>query len=257
MGRAPLPSIGVTQRLCPRCHNALQLPDDGSLVYCGHCGAPQVRLSEEMREQSEQQAAAAAAASLDPELAASARPPVDRVSEPTAVVWPGAIQCAALAGGAAALLMLLAFPFPPVSLLGLVWGLVAPIVVLGIYAARFPRTHITAGFGVRMGLLSGLGIALSSVAINTVALVLARFAFHAGSSIDGPLGQAFAQLRVSLVARSGAADAQPILNWLAIPEFRAGLLLGSSGMMLTIYLIYSSLLGSVAGAMRSRRKMQM
>jgi uncharacterized Zn finger protein (UPF0148 family) len=248
----------VTQRLCPRCHNVLQLADDGSLVYCGHCGAPQVRLSEEMREQAEQQAAAAAAASLDPDLPGGSRPQVERVSEPTAVVWPGAIQCAALAGVLAALLTLLAFPLPPVSLLGLLWSLVAPIVVLGIYAARFPRTHITAGFGFRVGLLSGLGIFLASITIHTVALVLARFAFHDGASIDGPLDQVFAQMRTSLVARSGSSDAdvQYLINRLAIPEFRAGLLLAGASMMLAMYLAYSSLLGGLAGYMRSRRQTQ-
>ncbi len=244
----------MTQRLCPRCHNVLQLADDGSLVYCGHCGAPQVRLSEEMREQAEQQAAAAAAASLDPEHSAAARGSVDRISEPTAVLWPGAIQCAALGAAATALLTLLAVPLPPVSRLGLLWSLVAPIVVLGIYAARFPRTQITSGFGFRLGLLSSLGIVLSSLCIHTLVLLLTRFAFHNGAAIDGPLSQVFAQLRVSLIARSGAADAQPMLNWLAIPEFRVGLLLVSGGMFLTLYLIYSSLLGALAGYMRSRRQ---
>jgi hypothetical protein len=232
------------------------MADDGSLVYCGHCGAPQVRLSEETREQAEQQAAAAVAASLDPDLAATARPPVERVNEPTAVVWPGAIQCAALAAAVAALLTLLSFPLPPVSLLGLLWTLIAPIVVLGVYAARFPRSRITTSLGIRAGLLSGLGITLSSIIIHTVDLVLMRFAFHDSASIDGPVGQLFAQLRVSFLARSGAADAKLILDWLAIPEFRAGLLLVSGAMMLTIYLVYSSLLGGLAGYMRSRRQAQ-
>jgi hypothetical protein len=215
-----------------------------------------VRLSEEMREQAEQQAAAAAAASLDPDVPATSRPPVDRVSEAGAVVWPGAIQCGALAGAVTALLTLLAFPLPPVSLLGLFWGFAAPIVALGVYTSRFPRTHITTGFGARVGMLSGLGIAAASATVHTVAVVLARFAFHDAASIDGPLDQVFAQLRISLIARSGAADAQPVLNWLAIPEFRVGLMLTSLGMMLALYLAYSSLAGAFAGYLRSHRRPQ-
>jgi hypothetical protein len=233
----------------------VQLAGDGALVYCNHCGAPQVRLSEEMREQAEQQATAAAAASLDPDIPAASRPPVNRVSEPAAVIWPGAIQCAAFAGALTALLTLLSFPLPPVLLLGLFWGFAAPIVVLGVYAARFPRTQITTGFGARIGLLSGLSISAASVTIQTVAMVLARFAFHDAASIDGPIDQVFSQFRVSLADRP-AADVQPVLNWLAIPEFRAGLMLASMGMMVTVYLVYSLLAGAFAGYLRSRRRTQ-
>jgi hypothetical protein len=241
------------QRLCPRCHNVLLTAEDGTLVYCVHCGAPQVRLSEEMLEQAAQQATAAAAANLDPDVPAGSRPPVDRVTEPTAVVWPGAIQCSALAAAVAAALTLLSFPLPPVSLLSLLWGFAAPVVVLGIYVARFPRTRITTGFGARLGLLSGLAIALASLTINTLALVVTRFVLHASASTDGQIEQMFAQMRTTLAARSSADDAQSVLRWLNIPEFRAGLVLASIGMMLVLYLAYSSVAGAFAGALRSRR----
>jgi len=244
------------QRLCPRCHNVLLTADDGTLVYCGHCGAPQVRLSEEMLEQAAQQATAAAAANLDPDVPAGSRPPVDRVNEPSAVVWPGAIQCAGLAGAVAAVLTLLSFPLPPVFLLGLLWSFAAPVVVLGIYVARFPRTRIYTGFGARLGLLSGLAIALASLTINSVALLLQRFALHGSATMDGQIEQFFVQMRTSLAARSSAADAQSILRWLSIPEFRAGLVLASFGMMLVLYLAYSSLAGAFAGALRSRSRTQ-
>jgi ABC-type methionine transport system permease subunit len=136
------------------------------------------------------------------------------------------------------------------------WGFAAPVVVLGVYAARFPRTRIHTGFGARLGLLSGLAIALTSLTINGVALVLERFAFHASASMDGQIEQIFAQMRTSVVARSSAADAQSVLRWLAIPEFRAGLVLASVGMMLVLYLAYSALAGAFAGALRSRRGAQ-
>jgi len=244
------------QRLCPRCHNVLLTAEDGTLVYCGHCGAPQVRLSEEMLEQAAQQATAAAAASLDPDVPAGSRPPVDRVTEPTAVVWPGAIKCAGLAGAGTAALTLLSFLLPPVSLLSLLWSFAAPVVVVGIYTARFPRTRISTGFGARLGLLSGLAIALASLTINSVALVLERFAFHGSATMDSQIEQIFAQMRTSVTARSSAADAHSILNWLNIPEFRAGLVLASFGMMLVVYLAYTTLAGAFAGALRSRRSSQ-
>lgn len=247
----------VNQRLCPRCHNALQPEDDAVLVYCPHCGAPQVRLSEEMIEQAAQQAAAAAAASLDPDVPPGSRPPVDRVTEPEAVVWPGAIQCAALAGAVAAVLALLAFPLPPVSLLSLFWSLAAPIVVLGVYAVRFPRTRIQSGFGARLGLLSGLSIAIATMVLIAVGLVLARFAFHDAAPIDAWVNQAFAPTRAMLAQYSqqaGAAAVQPMFDVLNIPEFRAGFMLTSMAMMLACYLIYCSAAGAFGGYLRSRRQ---
>jgi uncharacterized Zn finger protein (UPF0148 family) len=244
------------QRLCPRCHNVLLTADDGTLVYCGHCGAPQVRLSEEMLEQAAQQATAAAAASLDPNVPADSRPPVERVTEVSAIIWPGAIQCAGLAGAVAAVLTLLSFLLPAVSLLSLLWGFAAPVVVLGLYAARFPRTRIYTGFGARLGLLSGLAIALASMTINSVALVLERFALHGSASIDSQIEQMFVQMRTSLAASPSADEMHAMLRWLTIPEFRAGLVLASLGMMLGLYLAYSSLAGAFAGALRSRRGAQ-
>jgi hypothetical protein len=226
--------------------------DDGSLVYCRHCGAPQVRLSEEMIEQAQQQAAAAAAASLDPDVPPADRPPVARVTEPGAVVWPGAIQTAALAGAVSAVLTLLSFLLPPVSLLGVFWSFSAPIVALGVYASRFPRTRIHAGFGARLGLLSGLAIAIASLTLNTLGLVLARFAFHDAASIDGPINQASSQLHVSMLAKSDA-DAQQVLAWFTIPEFRAGVMLASVALVMALYLAYTSLAGAFGGYLRSRR----
>ena len=82
--------------------------------------------------------------------------------------------------------------------------------------------------------------------------MLARFAFHDAASIDGPVAQIFSQLRASMLAKSDT-DASQFLGWLTIPEFRAGLLLTSVGMMIALYLIYSSLAGAFGGYLRSRR----
>jgi uncharacterized membrane protein (DUF485 family) len=233
----------------------VQLEDESALVYCPHCGAPQVRLSEEMLEQAAQQAAAAAAASLDPDAPPGSRPPVERVTDPSAVVWPGAIQCAALAGAVAAVLVLLAFPLPPVSLLSLFWSLAAPIVVLSVYSARFPRTRIHAAFGARLGLLSGLSIAIATMVLITVGLVLARFAFHDAAAIDAWVNQAFAPTRAMLTQyeqQAGAAAVQPMRDVLNIPEFRVGFMLASISMMLAFYLGFCSLAGALGGFLRAR-----
>ena len=236
----------VIQRLCPRCHSVLHLEDEGSLVYCWACGAPQVRLSEELLEQAERQLAASDSNALNATNAAELPAP-----RPAAPVWRGAIQCAALAGAVAGVLTLISFALPPVALLSWFWAVGAPIVVLGVYASRFRLTRITPGFGARLGVLSALAIMLSCVAINTIALLVARFALHSSAKLDSGLATVFTQLRTNTLAQSGAA-AEPFLRTLSIPEFRAGLLLSSAALFLVMYLIYSALAGVFAGYLRSR-----
>ena len=79
-------------RLCPRCQSVLHREDEGSLVFCWNCGAPQVQLSEELRDQ------------IDKQLADNLAGPsiLDSLPLPSSpgnsIIWPGAIQCAGLAG---------------------------------------------------------------------------------------------------------------------------------------------------------------
>ena len=46
----------MSESPCPRCHTLLTNEDSGVLMYCTHCGAPQVLLSEELREQAAERA---------------------------------------------------------------------------------------------------------------------------------------------------------------------------------------------------------
>ncbi len=232
----------VTERLCSRCHSPLHVEDQGALVFCWSCGVPQVRLSEELLEQAEHQLASDQGGRL-----------VEETSSPraTAPMWRGAIQCAGLAGAVAAALTLVSFAFPSIVLLSWLWAIGAPIVALGVYASRFRMTQITPGFGARLGALCGLAIMLSSLTLNTIALFLERFAFHASAKLDSGLAAIFLQLRRNTEAQSGAAAA-PLLNMLNIPEFRMGLLLSSAALFLVFYLIYSALAGVFAGYLRSR-----
>jgi ethanolamine utilization microcompartment shell protein EutS len=237
---------GVTQRLCPRCHSVLHLEDDNTLVFCWSCGAPQVRLSQELLEA---QSASASAATLpqnpaEPAAGSAALPQLNR--------WSGAVQCAGLAGAVAAGLTLVSFALPPVLLLSLGWIVSAPIVVLGIYASRFRNTRITAGFAARLGLLCGLAILLSTASLDTVRMCLDRFVFHAATELDTRLAALFAQDAAMLTERFGAADAAPAIAILGIPEFRAGALLCSFALVSGLYLAYSAAAGAFAGLLRSR-----
>ncbi len=233
----------MTQSLCPRCHNVVHIEDESSLVFCSTCGAPQVRLSEELR--------GLAQAQLSGETQSA---PTDPLPTPSAAnPWHGAIQSAGLAGAIAGALTLLSFALPPVALITLFWCMGAPIVILGIFAARFRQIRITAGFGARLGLLSALAIAIAISSLSTIRLLIQRFALHTGAAIDSQMSTAFAQFRSSLIAQAGSSNAaDPILHLLDQPEFRVGLLLASATLFLAFYLIYSALAGAFAGYLRSK-----
>jgi hypothetical protein len=236
----------VTPRICSRCHTVLHREDEGSLVFCWNCGAPQVQLSEELREQIDEQISAQQTA---------ANPPTEPIPQPiapsNAIAWPGAIQCAGLAGAVAAALALLSFALPPVALLSFFWFISAPIIVLGGYSSRFHQAQITTSFGARLGLLTGLAILIATTTLNTIDLVLERFVFHSAAEIDAEIATIFTQMHTSITATPGPA-AKTALDMLAIPEFRAGILLGSIVICIVFYLAFSATAGAFAGYLRSR-----
>jgi hypothetical protein len=236
----------VSPRICPRCHAVLHREDEGALVYCWNCGAPQVQLSEELREQIDQQISAQQAA---------AHPLAQPISQPAAasnaVVWRGAIQIAGLAAAVAAALALLSFALPPITLLSFFWFISAPIVGLGVYSSRFRKTHITAGFGARLGLLTGLFMLIATSTLNTIGLVLERFVFHSTAELDTQIAKLFAQVHTNFATQS-QQSVKIMTDMLAIPEFRAGILLSSIFFGLVLYLAYSATAGAFAGYLRSR-----
>ncbi|MGA8939823.1 MAG: hypothetical protein WB439_11735 [Acidobacteriaceae bacterium] len=236
----------MTPRICSRCHAILHREDEGALVFCWNCGAPQVQLSEELRDQIDQQISAQQAAA-DP----SAQPIPLPAPPRHAIVWRGAIQTAGLAGAVAAGLALLAFALPPVTLLSFLWFISAPIVVLGVYSSRFRQTRITTGFGARLGFLTGLAILAVTMILNTIGLVLERFVFHSTAAVDAQITSLFAQVHTNFSAQS-QETVKMLTGILAIPEFRAGILLTSICMFLILYLLYSATAGAFAGYLRSR-----
>jgi hypothetical protein len=205
-----------------------------------------VQLSEELRDQIDLQLSAQQTAALP--LAEQPLPPV---APSNAVVWRGAIQIAGLAGAVAAALAVLSFALPPVTLLSLFWFISAPIIGLGFYTSRFRMTRITTGFGARLGLLTGLAILLVTSTLNTIGLVLQRFVFHSTNELDSQIDKSFAQAHTAFAAQPGAFSST-VLSTLAIPEFRAGIVLTSIFFGLSFYLVYSATAGAFAGYLRSR-----
>jgi len=239
----------MSQRPCPRCHNLLLNEDSGALLYCSHCGAPQVLLSEELREQAAENLNAANGIPAAAGNLADAGVPALDTSDPTTVDWTEAVRVAGLGGLIALCLGLLSMAVPPVEILAFLWALIAPIVVLGMYCARRKHTRIRAGFGARLGLLTGLAIAAALSIVDALRLVLFRFIFHRGAEIDSWMMALFTKLR-----EAQAANQQPMPFNDAIPEFRVGMLLFVLGFILCFYLVYAIVSGAFGGLMRSRNR---
>ncbi len=253
----------VSNRLCIRCGQPVTL-EDGQLVYCSYCGAPQIFLSEELQEQIRADALpprteTAPAADIEAAEAADAadgeRVPAPPVPHRTPVLgesaWPTAVEYALLSGGIALGLDLGAMLFAPLLILAWLWLVSAPILTVGFYGARAPRP--SAAFAARLGLLTGLLVALGSAVVLTVSLLLTRFAFHGAASFDTQFAAAVAQARDNAVARYGNA-AEPMLRLLYVPEFRVGFLLWMAGIATAGYLLLATVGAGVAGLLLGRRR---
>lgn len=215
---------------------------EGYLVFCFNCGAPQVTVSEELILESQKQRAALDSGLTQGILAASAA---------DAIIWPAAVRYAALAGAVAAAITLISFAVPPVIVLAWFWAIGAPVVILGVYNAKFRPANLQAGFGARLGLLCGLAIFFAMSTINACGLVISRYVFHASAQIDTQLGAMFTQLRSAVQQQGGPAQAS-VLAWLSSPEDRIGLLLIMSGIVLILYLGLSAIGGAFAAVLRAR-----
>lgn len=232
----------MNERLCHRCGSELHIPEEGALFYCMHCGAPQIVLSEELREQ------AAEARRLEQQ---HARTPAgaSEHSHPRSrgVAWKRVIVfSAAVAGVLAAVTVAL----PILDVLVWAWAPVAPAIVLSLYIARSRHTEISAAVGARIGLVCGAFLVLGITTVNSLLLLSLRLSSR-GAQFDSALATVLAQTRARLLAQSGA-QATDILNLLNIPEFRAGFFLAGFAALSMLILLLSIAGGALAGAMRGR-----
>jgi hypothetical protein len=234
----------VIQRLCHRCQSVLHIEDEGTLLFCWNCGAPQVTLSEELQEQ-----AAAQRAEASGQLPAGVTREEYIASQPPdlLVVWKSVIRIiAAVAASLSVLCLVLPLQF-------LAW--MAPSIVMAIYCSRHRETRITTAVGARIGLVCGILCGFGITFTETAQILLLRFVFHRGPEIDATILQSLLQAKARVVAQSGQAAADPVFNpLLNIPEFRAGFFLFLLLFAIVILLILSTASGAFSGFMRSRRR---
>jgi hypothetical protein len=228
----------------------VHIEEDGTLVFCGNCGAPQVTVSEELLEQAQRATAAMAEHSGErvetetERVARIAAQPPDLL-----VVWKSVIRIAAVVAGIISVICIVL----PMWILA--W--LAPGIVLGIYCGRHRETSITAAVGARIGLICGILCAFGITVAETAQLFILRFGLHRGASFDSTLTQALLLAKVNAAARSGAAATDAFFTpLLTIPEFRVGYFLSVILLGVAILLVLSIASGAFSGFMRSRKALR-
>jgi hypothetical protein len=242
--------VEVMQRLCHRCRTVIHIEDDGTLVFCGNCGAPQVMVSEELLEQAQRANAAMAERTgerVETETERTAR--IAAQPPDLLVVWKSVIRIAAVV---AAILSAICLALP---MWILAW--LAPGIVLGVYCGRHRETSITAAVGARIGLICGILCAFGIMVAETAQLFILRFGLHRGASFDDTFMQALVLAKTNAAARSGAAATDAFFTpLLTVPEFRVGYFLSVILLGVLILLVLSTASGAFSGLMRSRKTLR-
>jgi hypothetical protein len=168
-------------------------------------------------------------------------------AEAGGISWPLAVRTAAAAGVAALALGLLGVALPPLVLLSFLWAVMAPAVAVRLYGARLPGAGVTASFGARLGLLTALFVCLANTTVNVLDLTLTRFVLHGAGPRDAEVQAFWTQM---LASQTGPGS-DVLAGLLRIPEFRVGFVLSGAVISVVVYLLVTSLIGALAGQMRS------
>ncbi len=223
-------------QVCHRCGGDLSSGAEAP-VFCPHCAAPQLLLSEACL--------ADATAAID---TTGATPP----PQPRQVEWQTAIRCALLVAAVAALLSLLALRLPFASFLSTVWVLTAPLTTLGLYQRRRPLAWMDAGIGARIGFTTSLGvIAMLAIAFAAAGLI-ARFGLHSLAEFDSATAHLIAQARETAANSPNPAPPE-VLKLYDKREFQAGLMIASLALCAVFLLIAGTCGGALGGLLRTRR----
>ncbi|SEG47881.1 hypothetical protein SAMN05421819_3154 [Bryocella elongata] len=202
-------------------------------MFCFHCGAPQVLLSQELRDVAEQQQAPADGAD-------GAATPATQQLDPTVIQWQPMLK---LVAGVSACFGLFSFLLP--------LSLFAPAIAMSLYTSRFRQARVTAGLGARIGLLCGIIVSAVTGTIGAISSLILRVRSHGDSAFDDAFRTQIQQFRDQLTAQH-TPDVAGTTAFLNIPEFRAGMMLCGAALMIAIFLGVISAAGALAGYTRSR-----
>jgi hypothetical protein len=231
-------------KICHRCSN--DLPAGGDLcVFCPHCGAPQLSLSEDFMADRELPTEGGDTTGALP-------PPL-----PRQVDWQAALRCAAIVGAVGAVLCVVALRVPGISFFSTIWILTASTSTLALYRRHRPLAWMDAAVGARIGLVTGLALIVLIASSMALAGVVTRFGLHAMSGFDADFTQMLAQVKET--ARQTAANTSTptppeVLRLYDLPEFQAGIVLATGAVGAIFLLVFTTFGGALNGLLRNRRR---
>ena len=230
---------------CHVCGYDLPPEAASELVYCSHCGAPQLQLSEDLRAAPD---ASEAEAHTGVPSESSAADPRRQDVRTHAIDWRVALQLALLSAAVLGAIVLLALPVPALGLLVGLWFIASPVAMIGFYISRRPQSRITAKFGARFGLVVGLLNLLALVALKVGQFDLLR---HAGAM--GPFDAMWGAAMANAVNQASALGKDTsVLGELSRPAFRVGWVMASFAMFSVVLLALTSAGGAFAALVRMR-----
>ncbi|HET9407388.1 MAG TPA: hypothetical protein VFO39_09135 [Candidatus Sulfotelmatobacter sp.] len=209
------------------CHKCNDPVEDG-VAYCGHCGAPQIRVVVETRDASagsEWQVSAGGATIPRPGHAS-----INAVHSAT-IVWSQALPAAALAG------VIAGFGMALVGLFG-VWMVAAGFLSTVFYRRRTRGEILRPGAGACLGALTG------SLGFATFALITVPTGFFRSMMLE---------LVHQLQQRSDPALQGLAQNWLEVLKTPAGVTVWLICLLL-LSLAAASIGGALGGAWLGRRR---
>jgi len=138
-------------------------------------------------------------------------------------------------------------------LIGLLSMVVSAALAVGLYARRARLASVSAGAGIRIGIVTGVFASWLTISLGGICLWVWRFVLHRGAELDAfwlsqvvqPQQEKLADM-VAAGAESAQA-AQSLKAWMLSAEGRAGMLLGSMA-MLSMLLVFFSIIGGALGA---------
>ena len=248
------------QALCHRCQAELPGAATGAhrnsedlVLFCPHCGAPQLLLAEHMRM--EDPAGQATTGTLPP-------PRVGRTDR-REVDWRRALQGAGAVALAGAVLVLVGLKINAVAFLALCWLLSGSAISVGLYARQRPRVWVDGRAGLRVGVVTGLLMVGAVGLAGTGTGLVMRFVTHGLGAFDAQnveqtkLGQAWG-VRWLQERNEDKEVQETYLRFvnsplMTSPEVRAGTELAQFGFQAFLLVMFSAGGGALAGVVQGRR----
>ena len=224
--------------ICPRCGAPLPYIDHTPALFCGQCGLPQLRVSEDA-------------------LTAPVPPP-SQTQTSGGIDWPRAFR---IVLSTAAVGVAVPSLLPGALATGAIAGvslLLTPVLTLAtVFAygrgrtAAATSTSTGAHLGAVLGLLMGALIAF----VTGVAGFVLRYSYHS-HAMDDIIGQAIGQMPAQLAAQMASVGPPPpeLLAFIASPEFRAGTFLFGHVFWLLLLVAVGSLCGWMSAAILRPRQ---